>query len=217
MNCCQCQGIEELFNERAAAKELINYRAKGADKTTRMLIDAIKAEDIKGHSLLDIGGGVGAIQHSLLSAGAEQALDVDASSAYIKVARQEAERRGLAERVRFLHGDFVQLAGHIPPADIVTLDRVICCYPDMDLLVKRSVQRARKLYGLVYPRESWWVKIGLVMLNFFFRLQKNPFRTFQHPVQAVEEILRENGFKQIYQRKTLFWNVFLYTRVNKLQ
>jgi 2-polyprenyl-3-methyl-5-hydroxy-6-metoxy-1,4-benzoquinol methylase len=212
MNCCQCQGIEELFNEKAAAKELIKYRAKGSDKTTRMLIDAIKAEDVKGRSLLDIGGGVGAIQHSLLSAGAEQALDVDASSAYIQVAQQEAERRGMAERVRFLHGDFVKLASQIPPADIVTLDRVICCYPDMDLLVKRSVQRARRLYGLVYPRDTWWVKFGLVVLNFIFWLQKSPFRTFQHPVQAVEAIIGGNGFKPVYQRKTLFWNVFLYAR-----
>jgi ubiquinone/menaquinone biosynthesis C-methylase UbiE len=212
MNCCQCQGIEELFNEKAAVKELNSYRSKGPDKTTRMLITAIQSQGVKGSSLLDIGGGIGAIQHALLLAGVTQATDVDASSAYVKVARREAERRGFAERVRFVHGNFVELAEQVQPADIVTLDRVICCYPDMDRLVELSAQRARKLYGLVYPRNTWCVKIGLTILNLFFKLQKNPFRTFQHPSQAVEAIVQRHGFKQVYQGHTLVWNVVLYDR-----
>jgi 2-polyprenyl-3-methyl-5-hydroxy-6-metoxy-1,4-benzoquinol methylase len=212
MNCCQCQGIEELFNEKAAARELKSYRNKGPDKTTRMLITAIQEQGVEGSSLLDIGGGIGAIQHALLLAGVTQATDVDASSAYVKVARREAERRGIAERVRFVHGNFVELAEQIQPADIVTLDRVICCYPDMDRLVELSAQRARKLYGLVYPRNTWWVKIGLTILNFFFKLQKNPFRTFQHPSEAVETIVMRKGFQQVYHGHTLVWNVVLYSR-----
>ena len=38
--------------------------------------------------------------------------------------------------------------------DILTLDRVICCYPDMQKLVGLSAKRARKLYGLIYPIEK---------------------------------------------------------------
>lgn len=213
MNCCQCQGIEDLFNEKNVSRELTQYREKGPDGTTIMLVTALKKQGVQGLSLLDIGGGVGAIQHELLSAGAESAVDVDASQAYLKAAKSEAARRGLEERIHFQHGNFVDMAEQISPADIVTLDRVLCCYPDMNAMVDQSAARARKLYGLVYPRDDWWVKIGMVVLNFFFRLQKNPYRSFVHPSHMVEDLLSRYGFRRVYFQKTFIWQVIVYARV----
>ncbi len=145
MTSCQCEGIEACFNPRLAAQELEHYRKKGAARTTRRLIAALEAEGVAGRSLLDIGGGVGAIPHALLQDGASTATTVDASAAYLDVARDEAARRGLSERIRFEHGNFVDLAPDIPSADIVTLDRVICCYDDMSALVRASAARASHL------------------------------------------------------------------------
>jgi 2-polyprenyl-3-methyl-5-hydroxy-6-metoxy-1,4-benzoquinol methylase len=212
MNCCQCQGIEELFSQQYVTKELARYRAKGLDKTTRMLTAAIQEKIVEGLTLLDIGGGVGAIQHELLDAGVDQVTNVEASTAYIHAAKTEAQRRGHIERISFHHGNFVDLAGDITPADIVTLDRVICCYHDMEKLVSLSAARARKLYGLVYPRDIWWMKIGLAFQNFFFRLRRSPFRTFAHPTKAVEALLGSHGFKQHSYQQTLVWQVVVYTR-----
>jgi magnesium-protoporphyrin O-methyltransferase len=212
MNCCQCQGIEELFNEQLVAGDLSSYRAKGPNKTTRIMTDALKKEGIQGLSLIDIGGGVGAVQHELLNAGVQNATDVDASQAYINAARGEAQRRGLDDRVNFLYGNFVDLAAQIPPADIVTLDRVICCYPDMEKLVGLSAARARKLFGLVYPRDVWWLRIGLAIMNFFFRLRRNPFRIFPHPTPAVEALISNSGLKRRFYRQTLVWQVAVYSR-----
>ncbi len=104
MNCCQCQGIEDLFNDKLVSKELAAYQAKGPDKTTCMLTDALKAEGVQGLNLLDIGGGVGSVQHELLKAGANQSTDVDASQSYLRAAREEADRRGIADRVQYQHG-----------------------------------------------------------------------------------------------------------------
>jgi 2-polyprenyl-3-methyl-5-hydroxy-6-metoxy-1,4-benzoquinol methylase len=212
MNCCQCQGIEELFNDRLVSKELSSYRAKGPSKTTRFLIDAIKKAGVQGATLLDIGGGVGAIEHALLNEGVENAMDVDASRAYLKAAQEEARQRGLQEKISFQHGNFVEVASQIPPADIVTLDRVICCFPDMENMVRLSAARARKIYGLVYPRDAWWMKIGMKILNFFLRLQKNPYRGFIHPSQAVEAIVINNGFKPQFTGGTRLWRVEVYSR-----
>ncbi len=92
-------------------------------------------------ALLDIGGGVGAIAHALLQVGARQATDIDASTAYLAAARDEAARRGLVDRMSFQHGDFVALAPTLPATDIVTLDRVICCYDNMPELVSLSAAR----------------------------------------------------------------------------
>jgi magnesium-protoporphyrin O-methyltransferase len=212
MNCCQCQGIEELFSQQYVTKELKRYRTKGPDKTTLMLIEAIKGEGVDGFTLLDIGGGLGAIQRELIRAGVVHATDVEASSAYIKAAREEALRQGYADLVNYNQGNFVDLAADIPPADIVTLDRVICCYHDMQKLVSLSAQRARKMYGLVYPRDTWWVKVVLALQNLFFRLKGSPFRTFPHPTKSVEAIIDRNGLRRRFYRQTLAWQVAVYTR-----
>jgi 2-polyprenyl-3-methyl-5-hydroxy-6-metoxy-1,4-benzoquinol methylase len=215
MNCCQCQGIEELFSQRYVNKELSRYRTKGPDKTTRILTEAIKKEGgVDGLTLLDIGGGVGAVQHELLRAGVDHATGVEASTAYIAAAREEAERRGHTERVSYRHGNFVDLVENIAPADIVTLDRVICCYPDMERLVGLSAARARKFYGLVYPRDTWWIKLGLALQNIFFRLRRSPFRTFSHPTRAVEAVLGRNGFKRLSYHRTLVWQVVVYIKTS---
>lgn len=212
MNCCQCQGIEELFSQQFVDQELSRYRAKGPEKTTRLLTEAIKKAGVDGLTLLDIGGGVGAIQHELIASGVEGVTSVDASAAFTEAAREEALRRSLADRVSFYHGDFTDLAADIPPADIVTLDRVICCYPDMKKLVGLSAERARKLYGLVYPRDTWWMKIALSLLNFVFRLRRSPFRTFSHPTESVEAVLGSHGLKRRFYGRTFVWQVAVYSR-----
>lgn len=212
MNCCQCQGIEKEFNQKEAAEDLKRYRQSGPDETTRLLINALVAEGVEGMTLLDIGGGVGAVQNELLKAGVSRATSVDASTAYIEAAKEEAQRRGHADRICFQHGDFVDLAPDIPPADIVTLDRVICCYHDMQRLVGLSSARARKLYGVVYPRDTWWTKIGLPMMNFFYWLRRTPFRVFAHPTAEVDAIVQGNGLQERFYRKTFVWQVAVYAR-----
>jgi magnesium-protoporphyrin O-methyltransferase len=212
MDCCQCKGIESLFNEKMARRELKAYRKRGPSRTTRALIEALKAQGITGATLLDIGGGVGAIQHELLGAGVETATGVDASTAYVKVAHEEAERQGHADRVAYYHANFVDFAARLAPADIVTLDRVICCYHDMQALVGLSVTKADMLYGLVYPRDTWWVRAGISIGNLFFRLVRNPYRTYVHRTRAVDAVVRENGFEQRFYKTSGPWQVVVYGR-----
>src|SRR3990172_12928240 len=158
MSCAQWQGIERMSDRRAAERELRQYRAAGPGGTTRLLIDALKAEGVAGLTLLDIGGGVGAIQHELLRAGVRSATAVDASSAYLDAAQAEAARLGHADQVVYHHGDFVEMVPRIEPHDIVTLDRVICCYHALEALVGLSALRPRPLYPLLFPRDTWWIR-----------------------------------------------------------
>ena len=155
MCCPQCEGIELTFNEEAADDDLRVYRGEGPDETTAWLLDDLKARGVEGLTLLDIGGGVGAIQHELLSSGAASAVHVDASSAYIGAAQREAKRRKLKDKIEWLHGNFVELAPDLQPAAIVTLDKVICCYDDMPALVRASARLAGRYYGIIVPRDTW--------------------------------------------------------------
>ncbi len=212
MTCCQCQGIEEQFNQKLVERELQKYRKKGPGKPTRILLEAIQSAGVEGLTLLDIGGGVGAIQNELFKFGLRQATEVEGSSAYLQAAKKEAERYGYLDQVNFIQGDFVEMVKEISTADIVTLDKVICCYPDLQKLVGLSSQKAGKIYGVIYPVDTWWMKFGVRIPNFFFKIKDNPFRLYVHPTQAIEALIRESGLKRKFYRKLFMWHVAVYQR-----
>ena len=162
--------------------------------------------------MLDIGAGVGAVHLELLKAGSSAAVDVDGSPAYVAVAREEAERQGVADRVVYEAGDFVELALSIPPADLVALDRVVCCYPDMRALVSLSAARARRRYGLVYPRDSWWISAGSRLANGMLTLLRRRLRFWVHRTADVEAVVADAGLRPSYRRNGLFWQVVVFER-----
>lgn len=215
VSCCHCQGLEQQFDRKTAERELRRYRRSGPTRSTRLLVEGLLREGVADASLLDIGGGVGAVQHRLLEAGATSAVHVDVSASYIEAAREEATRRGDAGRVRFVHGDFVQLAPELGGADIVTLDRVICCYPDMEALVGSAADKARRLLGAVYPREAWWTRVGFALANLVQRLRRCSFRPFLHPPAAIDGALRSHGFGRRSLRRTSIWEIVVYARADR--
>jgi len=211
MRCCPA-GCERTFDRKHAARELRNYRKNGPIATTQALIHSLLRAGADDGTLLDIGGGVGAIQYALLKAGARAAVSVDASAAFEAVARAEAEREGLSGRIQYETGDFVELADRIAPADIVTLDRVVCCYPNMESLVRLSAQRSRRIYGLVYPRDRRLNRVFIRVQNFFRGLFRNPFRSFVHSVDAMESLVRVAGFTLRQRVRTFVWEVSVYEK-----
>jgi hypothetical protein len=213
VDCCrQCRAIESMFNTRTAEWELRRYHKRGLVKTTRVLVDALRREGVAGETLLDIGGGIGAIQMALLKGGAQSVTDVDASGAYIQVARGEAEREGFGDRIRYVHGNFLDIADRISSAGIVTLERVICCFPDMPGLVAASSERAGKLYGLVYPRDAWWMRSGALVANLLMRLRRPVFHFYVHRTAAVEKLLQEAGLERCFYQNVGLWQVCVYGR-----
>jgi hypothetical protein len=213
MTSCCSPGIERMFGDRAAEHDLERYRRKGPSKPTRRLLEAIRERGVEGADLLDIGGGIGVIQHELLAAGASRATAVDVSAAYLRSAAEESERRGHRDRANYRHGDFVVLAPDVEPADVVTLDRVICCYPDMEALVGRSAERARRLYGLVHPCDAWWTRTAIRLVNLGMWLARRRFRAFVHPPPEIDAVAGGRGLA-LRSRSGVgpVWQVALYER-----
>jgi SAM-dependent methyltransferase len=177
----------------ATESDLKRYREKGPRPWTKTLITSLKAEGVEGAWLLDIGGGVGVIHHELLGAGVASATCLDASAAYLATARAESERRGHGERVTDRHGDFVELAESIAPADVVTLDRVINVYPDWKRLTELCAARAGRLYGLVYPRGRRLVSLVIFVMNLVLRLRGKQVHASVQADDDIERVLRDNG------------------------
>jgi SAM-dependent methyltransferase len=212
MPCNCCEITDHAFSEAEARAELRNYRRRGPMNQTKLILEAIRSLRLKDVDLLDIGGGVGAIHHELLEDVAREATHVDASSAYLKEAKQEAVRRGHGEHVKFIHADFTEVAPEIPTADLVTLDRVVCCYPDFRRLLKAAAEHSQRALALTYPREAWYMRIGLRIINFFQGLRRDPFRVFLHPVHEMDALLQREGFKRVSLRRLFVWEMALYQR-----
>jgi 2-polyprenyl-3-methyl-5-hydroxy-6-metoxy-1,4-benzoquinol methylase len=212
MDCCRCQLIETQFDREVAESKVRGYHEKGPQKETRILVEALLLEGVDGSSMLDVGGGIGVLEFELIKAGAASAINVEASSAYVDAAREEASRQGLSAQIQHIHGDFVDLAPDVPPADIVTLDKVVCCYDDMQSLVRGSVAKATKLYGLIYPRDNWWVKVAIGIKNLYRRLRGNDFRVIVHPTKEVDRLVKEAGMKVLFHRELIDWQVVVYGR-----
>jgi hypothetical protein len=200
----------DFYNARKATFELRLYRKKGPIPSTRMLIDALKAQGVEGASVIDIGGGIGAVQHELLAAGAAHVTSIDASDAYIQAARGETERQGLTNRVTYYHADFVEVAETIPPADVVTLDRVINVYPDWRRLIQLSAARARRLYGVVYPRDTMAVRMVVTVMNVL--VWRGPVHAAVRSAEAIDNLITNLGFVTCFSNTTGPWQVSVYRR-----
>jgi magnesium-protoporphyrin O-methyltransferase len=211
MNCCTRESIERQFDQTEVNRMLRRFRRRGPDRSTKLLIESLQAAGA-GESLLDIGGGIGAIHHALLDGPVREAVEVDISAASIAAAQEETRQRGHEARVRFIHGDFLDFSETIPSADLVTLDRVICCYPDMERLVATSAEKTKRVYGAVYPRETWWMRLSVWLVNLWLRLIRSDFRAYLHPPRAIARVLADHGLNLRSQRRTIAWEVSVFTR-----
>ncbi len=212
MPCNCCQITDKTFGESDARSNLRRYHKRGPESQTREILRAIRSMGMRDASLIDIGGGIGAIHHELLEDTARHAVHVDASEAYLRSAEQEAARRGHGSRVEFFHADFTDIAATLPPADIVTLDRVVCCYPDFRSLLTAAAGRTNHLLGMSYPREAWYTRLAMRLMDFIQALRRDPFRVFVHPVGEMDSLLRANGLRRVSLKRFFVWEVALYSR-----
>ena len=211
MSCCDLAAVEGQFTPTIAERDLQQYRRRGVRGTTRLILALLSEAGIDDATLLDVGGGIGVLHHELLDDGVTAAVEVEPASAYIAVARAEAERRGHAARVRFVHGALRSVEVRVAPADVVTLDRVVCCDADADL-VTLAARKSRRFVALSLPRERWYVKCVFGLENTVRRLRGNRFRAFVHSIAHIEQQLESTGFARTAVRRTLAWHVALYER-----
>jgi magnesium-protoporphyrin O-methyltransferase len=213
-SCCshfECEANQQ-FNQKKVEQELKRYRTKGPGPTTRLLVDGISQSGALAGTVLDVGSGFGGLTLALLERGASSAVAVDASAAYLGAARDEAHRQGRSDTIRFVHADFVLAAPELPSASIVTLDRVVCCYPSSQQLLDAAVARAERCLAVSYPRTVWYVRAGMALENGQRWLARNPFRTFVHPVGLIEDIITRAGFRLSGRRETWMWSADVYVR-----
>ncbi|HKF85248.1 MAG TPA: hypothetical protein VKB30_05635, partial [Candidatus Limnocylindrales bacterium] len=105
------------------------------------------------------------------------------------------------------------IAGDLLPADIVVLDRVVCCYPDMAGLVAVAAGHTRRRLGLVLPRDDPWVRAVVAVSNGWNRLRGDPFRFHAHRTTAVEGVVTAAGLVARSSHRGVFWQSLVFERV----
>ncbi len=217
MTCSHCCGAEKIFDSKEASKKLRNYRRKGPRKTTRRLLMAIGNKNLQEKTLLDIGGGVGAIQHELLAKGLRSTTDVDASLSYINAAKEICIEKGMTDRMEFVYGDFLDVCPTVASHDVVTLEKVVCCYPNVKDLINSSAGRSEEIYGLVYPMDNWLSRFTNAVGNIYLRITKNSFRSYVHPESIINSLIVNNGFERVHYSSVFPWRVAVYRRVSAIR
>jgi len=205
--CCSPKGYRWVFSERSAHAEAKRYRRKGLDSTSRRIVDFLVAQGVEDRTVLEVGGGIGAIQIELLKAGASRATSVELTPTYEEEARGLLEEAGLADRVDRKLMDFAQEAGQVAPADVVIMNRVICCYPDMPRLAGAAAGHARQVLVMSYPRYTWWTRIGLGTSNVMLRLLRREFHIFVHRPDRIIATSRAQGLEPVLDQSGVLWTV----------
>jgi SAM-dependent methyltransferase len=213
-SCCSTFGhiADGHFNERMAQRDLARYRKAGPGSTTRLLRDLLADACRLDGLLIDVGSGIGGLTFELLDRGVGRAIAVDASSAYLAAAADEAARRDRSDAIQFVHGDLLTVASELPAATVVTLDRVICCYPLYAPLLEESLRHAERCFAFSYPRDVWYVHGGVAAENGVRWLRRNPFRAFVHPVERMTQTIQRAGFTLAARRQTWQWCAEVHVR-----
>ena len=213
-DCCTPKGYRQIFSEKNAAGEAKRYRRKGLDGTSKRIFDFIRARGVEGKTLLEVGGGIGAIEIELLKAGMARAINVELTPTYEVAARELLVEAGLTDHVERKVMDFAQAGPEVETADVVVMNRVICCYPDMPKLAGAAANRAKGLLVMSYPNRRWWTRLGLTVANFGFRVIRLQFQVFLHPPDLIQAAVQERGFRTRFNERGLLWQVNAFERID---
>lgn len=196
MTCCADPGCDRFFTERVARRDARRYRKRGLAGTAEQIVGYLVGRGVRGSTVLEVGGGIGAVHLELLKAGAERATNVELSPAYEAQADELLREAGVRDRVERLIADFAQGDG-AGPADLVVLDRVVCCYPDYDALVGAAARRTQRTLVMTFPRDAWWTRLLVGAVAFVQRLRRQEFRPYVHPVPAIVDAATRRGLEVV--------------------
>jgi magnesium-protoporphyrin O-methyltransferase len=205
--CCTPKGYRKIFSEKNAAGELKRYRRRGLDDTSRRIFDVIRQWGLEGKTLLEVGGGIGAIELELLKAGMARAVNVELTPTYEAAAGELMVEAGLTDRIERRLMDFAEATTEVETADVVVMNRVICCYPDMPKLAGAAAEHAKEVLVLSFPNERWWTQLGLSFGNFGFGLFRVQFQIFMHPPDRILAAVEKHGFRTMFNDRGMLWQV----------
>lgn len=212
-DCCSATGYRWAFSEKRAWREARRYERRGLDPISQCIVELLKRQGVEGLTLLEVGGGVGAVQIELLKAGVTQAVSIELTPTYEKAAGALLRSSGLEDRVERKVMDFATAADDVNGADIVIMNRVLCCYADMPKLAGAAAGHAKQVLVLSFPRGTLWTRLGLWLANLVLRITRRGFQVFVHRPERIQATAEHFGLKTTLNRARVFWQVMALRRI----
>ena len=213
---CACPADSRIARhfDAKAAERLAKGQDPGLVAVSQRLRDALLALEPVGRTVLELGCGRGGLLLGLVQAGAVGATGLDLSAASIDAARARFERAQLTDRVHLSVGD----AAYVPlePHDWVILDRVMCCYPDVERLLANTLPAATRLYAFTVPTSRGWrgaiARLDEWVENAWNTLRGRPCPGYVHDLDLIEERLESAGFRLRHRDRQRLWHIAVYER-----
>lgn len=177
------------------------------------VLDLCRDIALRRPSVLDLGCGTAALGVALLEMGAARLTGVDLSPASIDLARQRAEVAGFGDVSAFEVGNGAEIEAR--PHDWVVLDRVICCYGDVERLLGRAIDLARERIAIAVPESRGWrglVNRPLWFAEFVWDRMQGGCRGYVHDLRRIERRLAAAGFAPAGSDRIGLWHVGIYDR-----
>jgi SAM-dependent methyltransferase len=216
--------VDEPEPERCCFDDWVDHWSDQATKkptaarVTASLLDAITEAGIADRTVLDVGCGIGDLAIEAVARGATSGVGFDLSPKAIEQARELAQARGVGDRTTFHVGDGAKL--DLPATDIVVINRVVCCYPDTENLLERTLGASRSVFAITAPISTGAVgaynRIWNRCWNVWYRLRRKKFagfRTFVHDLDGIDERIRAAGFHRVHhEHRRVVWDLAVYAR-----
>jgi SAM-dependent methyltransferase len=206
MNCCCPHSLSAgRFFSFFARRYRKRFEKKGFEPSQIQLLAGLKQAGYSGATVLEIGSGVGHLHQTLLEQGASSAVGIDLSSKMNDEARQWAKERKLDERTKYFDDDFMTVVDELDVADVTILDKVVCCYPDAEGLIKKSLEKTQRVFALTYPRYRWYVRFAMSFVVLLMFLCRTDFRPYVHDPVLIEQWIIDEGYSKKYEATSLIW------------
>jgi magnesium-protoporphyrin O-methyltransferase len=213
---CACPADSRIARhfDAKVAERLASGQDPGLVPVSERLRDALLSFGPADRTLLELGCGRGGLLLALTQAGAASATGVDLSAASIDAARDRFERAQLSDRVRLSVGDAARVP--LEPQDWVILDRVMCCYPDIERLLANTLPAARRLYAFTVPSSRGWrgvlARLDEWLENAWNSLRGRPCPGYVHDLDLIERRLTSAGFRLRHRDHQRLWHLAIYER-----
>lgn len=213
-DCCPAASTIEQHFDRKTAWRIAAGELPGLVSVSERLREALLPLGATGRTVLELGCGRGALLLQLVQAGVPKARGIDLSSASIAEAQRGFDRAGLSDAVELSVGDGARVT--LEPHDWVVLDRVMCCYPDIDRLLRNSIPAARSVYAFTVPESRGWRGLLSRMEEWFENIWNNvrgcPCPGYVHDIGAIERTLESAGFRRTYLGRVRLWHIGVFER-----
>ncbi len=208
--CCQPEAYDATFGASFSHRLARRYRRRGLDRTARRILDVVVERGVEGRSVLEVGGGVGALQLELIRRGAARTTNLELVDSYEADAAALAAEAGFSDRMVRRRLDLAGTPDAVEPHDVVVLHRVVCCYPDHQALLTAAADHADRLLVFSHPPRNVLTRAAAASENLLFRLRRSGFRTYAHDPEAMMAAAGRPHLELAYRRRGLLWHVVGY-------